>query len=110
MTVENGKAVFTAYNPHGLATTMPVQAYVKITEDGVRTPNYQLVAAMQLTLSAGEKRQVTIELPSYWLQIVQEDGVRRDSTGQMQLFVGDHQPDSRSEVLCGESCLQVKIQ
>ena len=107
---EAGKAVFTACNPHSLETTMPVQVYVKITEDGVRTPNFQLVAAQQLTLSANEKREVEIELPAYWLQVVQEDGVRRDAKGEIQLFVGDHQPDTRSEKLCGEACLQVKLQ
>ena len=108
--VEAGKAVFTAYNTHSLETSMPVQVYVKVTEDGVRTPNFQLVAAQQLTLSAGEKRKVEIELPAYWLQVVQEDGVRRDAKGEIQLFVGDHQPDTRSEKLCGEACLQVKVQ
>ena len=108
--VEAGKAVFTAYNPHSLETSMPVQVYVKVTEDGVRTPNFQLVAAQQLTLSAGEKRKVEIELRAYWLQVVQEDGVRRDAKGEIQLFVGDHQPDTRSEKLCGEACLQVKVQ
>ena len=107
---EAGKAVFTACNPHSLETTMPVQVYVKITEEGVRTPNFQLVAAQQLTLSANEKREVEIELPAYWLQVVQEDGVRRDAKGEIQLFVGDHQPDARSEKLCGESCLQMKLQ
>ena len=107
---EAGKAVFTACNPHSLETTMPVQVYVKITEEGVRTPNFQLVAAQQLTLSANEKHEVEIELPAYWLQVVQEDGVRRDAKGEIQLFVGDHQPDTRSEKLCGEACLQVKLQ
>lgn len=110
LTAEAGKAVFTAYNPYDQATAMPVQAYVKITEAGVRTPCYQLVAARQLTLEAGETRQVELELPAYWMQVVDEDGVRRAATGEITLYVGDHQPDRRSQTLCGDECLQVQIQ
>ncbi|MBQ7049930.1 MAG: glycoside hydrolase family 3 C-terminal domain-containing protein, partial [Firmicutes bacterium] len=107
---QNGKAIFTASNPNSLETTMPVQCYVKVTEDGVRTPNFQLVAAMQLTLSAGESKEVEVELPQYWMQVVQEDGQRRDSNGKIELYVGDHQPDERSRALCGDGCLQMNIQ
>ncbi|MBQ7017050.1 MAG: glycoside hydrolase family 3 C-terminal domain-containing protein [Firmicutes bacterium] len=110
LTVEDGKAVFTANNPHNLETAMPIQVYVKITEEGVRTPNFQLVAAMQLKMSANERRKVEVTLPEYWLQVVQEDGVRRAANGEITLFVGDHQPDERSEKLCGKTCLQVKMQ
>lgn len=109
LAAEPQKASFTVYNPWDQPTAMPMQIYVKIEEEGVRTPNYQLVAAMQLELAPREKRRVEAELPAYWLQVVEKSGKRRPARGHIQVFVGDHQPDTRSEQLSQTRCLSVRI-
>ncbi|MCI8633775.1 MAG: glycoside hydrolase family 3 protein [Lachnospiraceae bacterium] len=98
---------FSAYNPYDKETEMAVQVYAKLTEQGLRTANCQLVALQMLCLRPGERKRVHMPLPDYWMQVVDEKGKRRPCKGSAVIYIGDHQPDARSEELCEEPCLQL---
>ena len=106
---EAGGISYIAYNPHEQETEMIVQVYARFTEQGLRTANYQLVAVQPLCLQAGERRHVHIPLPDYWMQVVDEEGKRRPCRGRAVIYVGDHQPDVRSEELSSEPCLSIVL-
>lgn len=100
---------FDAENPEQNEVEMPVQIYGELKEKGVRTARVQLVHAEQLRLQAQERRRVHIVLPEYWMQVVDETGKRRPCLGAVAIYVGDHQPDARSEALTGEACLKIEV-
>lgn len=104
-----GRIAFKARNPEAHTVTMPVQVYVQAQEEEVRTPNCQLVAAMQLELLGGEEKRIELQLPEYWLQIVDESGKRRNCKNKSRVYVGDQQPDARSSELTGRSCLSTVL-
>ncbi len=106
---EAGGISYIAYNPHEQETEMIVQVYARFTEQGLRTANYQLVAVQPLCLQAGERRHMHIPLPDYWMQVVDEEGKRRPCRGRAVIYVGDHQPDVRSEELSSEPCLSIVL-
>lgn len=89
----------TLKNEHEQPVSMALQVYAKAEEEGLRTPNFQLAAIEKPTLEAGETRTVEIKLDDYWLMVVDETGTRRPCRGSLSLYVGDHQPDERSEEL-----------
>ena len=99
-------AVITVSNPHDQTVSMPVELYAKVEEEGVRTPNFQLIGFKRVTLEAGKSVTVTMPIDPYWISVVDEDGSRRPATGKITYYAGDHQPDERSEELCGDKCLK----
>ena len=99
-------AVIMVSNPHDQTVSMPVELYAKVEEEGVRTPNFQLIGFKRVTLEAGKSVTVTMPIDPYWISVVDEDGSRRPATGKITYYAGDHQPDERSEELCGDTCLK----
>ncbi len=98
---KKGSNVFvTVYNANEITTSMPLQVYVKAEEKGLRTPNCQLCAVKAVTLAPGERREIGLEIDPFWEMVVDTDGTRRPVNGELRFFVGDHQPDARSESLC----------
>ncbi|MCF0136503.1 MAG: glycoside hydrolase family 3 C-terminal domain-containing protein [Lachnospiraceae bacterium] len=89
---------------------MPLQLYVKAEEEGLETPNFQLVAVNKILLEPGQKTTAVLEADPFWTMVVEEDGTRRPCRGKLTFFVGDHQPDERSEELCRQqgrqSCIR----
>lgn len=100
------RAKITVTNPHHETVSMPVELYAKVEKDGVRTPNFQLIGFERVTLEAGKSVTLTMLIDPYWISVVEEDGSRRLSAGTITYYAGDHQPDERSEELCGEKCLR----
>ncbi len=117
LTVESAKKTDSGiramlYNPHTKATSMPLEVYVEQSEEGLRTPKRQLCALQYITLEAGERKEVFVPIDPYWEMVVDEAGKRRKCRGISRYFVGDHQPDERSEALALASgkqrCLPVE--
>ncbi len=86
-----------------------VQVYAKFTHLASSTPNFQLCGIAPVLCEAGESKTVEIKVDKYWLKAVNENGERVTPDGQITLYVGGHQPDSRSNSLCGNECLEIKL-
>lgn len=95
----------TLKNEHDHAVAMPVEVYVKAEEEGLETPNFQLVGFDKPCLAGGEEKTISMELNPYWLQVVEENGTRRDCKGTLTFYVADHLPDQRSEAICCQKAI-----
>ena len=86
-----------------------VQAYAHYSDSRTTTPNYQLCGIKAVELKAGESAAVELKIDKYWLKTVLSDGERAVPDGEITIYIGGHQPDSRSCKLCGNDCLQIKL-
>ncbi len=86
-----------------------VQVYGKFTDTRTITPNFQLCGVASVDCKAGETVTTRITLEKYWLKAVLEDGSRVSPNGKITLYVGGHQPDQRSNELCGTACLTIEL-
>ena len=86
-----------------------VQVYARFTDSRASTPNYQLCGVKSVFLKAGETASITLDVDKYWISAVLEDGERVAPDGEIEIFAGGHQPDSRSNKLCKNECLSYKI-
>ncbi len=90
-------------------TVEKIQVYAKFTDSRTSTPNYQLCGIKAIMLNRGETAEAEIEINNYWLKAVLENGERVTPDGQIELFVGGHQPDRLSEELSGSRCLKISV-
>ncbi len=51
-----------------------------------------------------------MDIDTYWLKAVLEDGSRVNPDGEIVLYAGGHQPDNVSAALTGNDCQKIKIQ
>lgn len=86
-----------------------VQVYARCADSVADTPLFSLCGLGKIELDAGQSGSVTVEIDKYWLSVVDEDGRRRSPDGTIELFVGGHQPDARSNELCPQACLCIKV-
>jgi beta-glucosidase len=96
-------------NTSDILATEKVQVYAKFTDTRTTTPNFQLCGLAQVECKGGETVTTQITVEKYWLKAVLEDGSRVLPNGQLTLYVGGHQPDSRSNELCTTPCLSIQI-
>ena len=99
----------TLQNTSDILATEKVQVYAKFTDTRTTTPNFQLCGLAQVECKGGETVTTQITVEKYWLKAVLEDGSRVLPNGQLTLYVGGHQPDSRSNELCKTPCLSIQI-
>lgn len=86
-----------------------IQAYAKFTDSRTSTPNYQLCGIKAITLKPFETLEAEIEIDTYWVKAVLQNGERVTPDGEISLFVGGHQPDALSEKLSGTKCLKIDL-
>lgn len=93
----------------GACTADALQVYFKSTsKDAVR--NHALCAIKNVTLANGEEKVVTLAIPTKYLTVVNDDGVRYlDKDAKTTLYFGTSQPDELSCKLSGKSCVAVEI-
>ena len=89
--------------------TDKVQVYGKFTDSRTPTPNYQLCGVKAVSLDVGEQAEITLKINKYWLSAVLEDGSRVTPDGEIELYIGGHQPDAKSCELCGTDCVKIKV-
>lgn len=90
-------------------TVEKIQVYAKFTDSRTTTPNYQLCGIKAMMLNRFETAEAEIEINNYWLKAVLENGERVMPDGEIELFVGGHQPDRLSEELSGSKCLKISV-
>ncbi len=86
------------------------QVYASFTDSRTATPHYQLCAIKSTELDAGEKATVTLDVDTYWLKAVIDDGSRVEPDGKIALYIGGHQPDAVSCKLTGYNCEKIELQ
>ena len=72
-------------------------------------PKYSLCAFKRVSLKAGESKVVDIKVAPLAFTSVLEDGSRVTLKGEYTLFAGGGQPDLRTSVLTGNTCLKEKV-
>ena len=85
------------------------QIYAQYTDSRTYTPNFQLCGIKSTLLEAGETANVTIDIDTYWIKAVLEDGQRVTPDGKITLYVGGHQPDKVSNELLGYECEKIEL-
>ena len=99
----------TLQNTSGIDATEKVQVYAEFSDTRTTTPNFQLCGVAAVPCKAGETVTTQISVDTYWLKAVLADGSRVTPNGEVTLYVGGHQPDERSNQLCGNSCLTLPV-
>ena len=85
------------------------QVYAQYTDSRTYTPHFQLCGIKSASLEAGEAKNVTIDIDTYWIKAVLEDGQRVTPDGKITLYIGGHQPDKVSNQLLGYECEKIEL-
>ena len=85
------------------------QIYAQYTDSRTYTPHFQLCGIKSTSLEAGETKNVTIDIDTYWIKAVLEDGQRVTPDGKITLHIGGHQPDKVSNQLLGYECEKIEL-
>ena len=86
-----------------------LQIYLKHLKPSVEVPNYQLVHFERQNLMKDQEKSVHITIPSRLLAVIRPDGSCLLEPDEIQLFIGDIQPDRLSEKLAGYSVKSAEI-
>lgn len=103
-------AEVTVKNIGAMAGKEKVQVYASYCDSRTPTPQYQLCGLCCVELKPGEQRRIGIAIDAFWIRAVQADGTRVRPDGEIVLYVGGQQPDTRSAELTGATCVQEVIQ
>ena len=96
-------------NAGNAATGDVVQVYVKDMESPFAVPNHSLCAFRLVFLAAGEEKELEIAVSGDAFLVVNEEGAFETGSGEYRLYVGTGQPDRRTAVLSGKSCVEIRI-
>ena len=87
-----------------------VQAYVDYTALGLNgAPVRQLKALKKVHLDAGEEKEVVISLDEKAFGLYDENGEWKLNAGSYKIYIGNSQPDKRSEELTGKKCDAISV-
>lgn len=87
-----------------------VQAYVDYTALNVAgAPVRQLKALKKVHLEANEEKEVTISLDEKAFGLYDENGEWKLNPGTYKVYIGNQQPDKRSEELTGKKCDAISV-
>lgn len=99
----------TVKNVGSAATGDVVQIYAKDLESPFAVPNHSLCAFARVFLEAGEQKELEIAVSGDAFLVVNEEGEHVKGSGKYLLYVGTGQPDERTAVLSGKSCVEIRI-
>ena len=108
-TDDNIKVSVSVKNIGDRAGIEKTQIYAQYSDSRTYTPHFQLCGFKSTSLEAGETANVTIDIDTYWLKAVLEDGQRVTPDGKITLYVGGHQPDKVSNALLGYECEKIEL-
>ncbi len=108
-TEDNIKVSVNVKNIGGRAGIEKTQIYAEYSDSRTYTPHFQLCGIKSTNLEAGETNNVTIDIDTYWLKAVLEDGQRVTPDGKITLHIGGHQPDKVSNELLGYECEKIEL-
>lgn len=86
-----------------------VQVYIRDLDSADEVPNHRLCAFRRVFLRAGAGETVTLPIDSRAFTVVRENGERVPGSGHYRLWAGVCQPDMRSQMLSGSTCLSVDV-
>lgn len=86
-----------------------IQVYVHADDSADATPHAKLTAFQRVILAAGEQKTVTISIPAYAFEVVNEQGETYSATGKFTFSIGVGQPDERTEYLTAVKPLKLTI-
>ena len=87
-----------------------VEIYVKLIGSPLAVPNYSLVQFRKVYLTAGEERELTLEVKTRCFQVVDQSGERKWDNTKTVIYAGTSQPDERSISLTGQRPLALTVQ
>ncbi|MBR4540679.1 MAG: glycoside hydrolase family 3 C-terminal domain-containing protein [Lachnospiraceae bacterium] len=97
-------------NKGNMAGAATVQAYVDYTALNLKgVPVRQLKALKKVHLAAGEEKEVTISLDENAFGLFDENGEWKLNPGNYKVYIGNQQPDRRSEELTGKKCIGISV-
>lgn len=96
-------------NEGSVAGDEVIQLYLRHMQASVVTPRWELQAFKRLTLAPGEKQEVEFTLRPRQMAVVDETGAFRLEPGEIRLYVGGRQPDTRSYALAGTEVLETGL-
>ncbi len=97
-------------NNGNMAGAATVQAYVDYTALNLKgAPVRQLKALKKVHLAAGEEKEVTISLDENAFGLFDENGEWKLNPGNYKVYIGNQQPDRRSEELTGKKCMGISV-
>lgn len=105
----NIRVEVTVENKGDTATDDVVQVYIKDLESPLAVPNYSLCAFQRISLEAGDRKKLSLQVENRALCVVDEQGDRHVDSNRFRLYVGTSQPDSRSVSLTGKKPAEVEI-
>jgi len=105
----SGKATVTAQNVGKSATEDVLQIYVKDNKSSHAVRNHRLCGFARVSLAAGEKTTVEIELDKTAFDVVDDSGKRFVDSDSFTLFAGTSQPDELSAKLGGGKVAKLDI-
>ena len=82
-----------------------VELYLKDVDATVVIPKYQLKGIKKVCLKPSEEKEVSFELTSRQMALINDEGKCILEPGLFEVFVGGSQPDKRSKELTGD-CMQ----
>ena len=103
------RATVTVENTGSMDSDTVVEFYLKDVEASVETPRYRLCAFRHISLKAGRRGEVSVEIPPEMFALVTETGERVYEPGEFLLYAGGSQPDAYSQKLTGENVLTASI-
>ncbi len=97
-------------NRGSMAGVATVQAYVDYTALNVAgAPVRQLKGLKKVHLDVGEEKEVTISLDEKAFGLYDENGEWKLNPGNYTVYIGNSQPDKRSEELTGKKCCGIPV-
>ena len=97
-------------NKGSMAGAATVQAYVDYTALNVAgAPVRQLKGLKKVHLDAGEEKEVVISLDEKAFGLYDENGEWKLNPGNYTVYIGNSQPDKRSEELNGKKCCGIPV-
>ena len=93
-----------------MAGAATVQAYVDYKALNVAgAPVRQLKGLKKVHLDVGEEKEVTISLDEKAFGLYDENGEWKLNPGKYTVYIGNSQPDKRSEELTGKKCCGIPV-
>lgn len=86
-----------------------LQVYVKDLESAYAVPNHSLCAFARVSVKAGEKKSVRLNVPGSAFYAVNDAGEHVWDSEKYNLYVGTGQPDKRTEELTGKTSAKIEI-
>ncbi|WP_125606337.1 glycoside hydrolase family 3 C-terminal domain-containing protein [Lapidilactobacillus bayanensis] len=108
-TLENTAVKVTVQNTGDFDIEEVVQVYVHADDSTDATPHAKLTAFQRVALAVGEQKTVTIPVPAYAFEVVNEQGETYSATGQFTFSIGVGQPDERTEYLTAVKPIQLTV-